>query len=158
MTPKTDKNVTANDNPTPVKDSDPKANVDAKPKFDKDELLGIFDEMIFSGEYSEQVVLRNGKLKLTFRARSAEDTMEISKDIDSKNFTLIATLSEYRALLNLAHSLVNYAGKDLSQSSVEERTKIIKKLPSVVVALLSEALSKFDAKIDAACAEGEANF
>lgn len=129
----------------------------ALPKFDKDELLRIFDDIIFSGEYTEEVTIR-GKLKVVFKARTAEDTTTISREIDGKNFTLITTLQEHRALLNLAHSLVGYAGKDLTNVPVDERKKILNKLPAVMVAALSSELSKFDLKIDMACREGESNF
>lgn len=129
-----------------------------KPKFSKEELLAIFDEMIFSGSYEEEVSLRGGKLKVTFRSRTAEETTSISKDIDGTSFNLISTLQERRALLNLAYSLVKYAGKDLSGMSAEDRVKYVGKLPTPVVGALSVALSNFDQKIDAACVEGEANF
>jgi hypothetical protein len=128
-----------------------------KPKFDKEELLRIFDEMIFSGEYIEDVLIKK-KLKLKFRTRSAKDTMEISKDIDSKSFTLINTLSEYRAVQNLAYSLVSYSGNDLSQMPVEERVKYVTGLPGIIVGTLSDALAKFDQKIAAAFDEGQENF
>jgi hypothetical protein len=51
-----------------------------------------------------------------------------------------------------------YNGKDLSKVTFEEKSKFIGKLPAVVVAALSEALVKFDRKIDTACREGEENF
>lgn len=135
----------------------PKSTEQKLPEFDKDELLRIFDDIIFSGEYTEEVTIK-GKLKLVFKARTAEDTTTISREVDGKNFTLITTLQEYRALLNLAHSLVGYAGKDLTSVSIEDRKKIINKLPAVMVAALSSELSKFDLKIDMACREGESNF
>lgn len=134
----------------------PKAEAN-KPKFKKEELLAIFDEIIFSGEYIEEVAIK-GKLKVKFRSRSAEDTLSISQDIDSKNFTLMTTLSEYRALQNLGYSLVSYAGNDLSKMEVKERVKFVSKLLSPVVAALSQALVDFDEKVNAACMEGEANF
>ncbi len=135
-----------------------KPEVPETPKYKKEELLAIFDEMIFSGEYIEELSLRAGKLKLSFRSRSVEDTVAITKDIDGKNFSLISTLQEHRALLNLAYSLVSYAGKDLKGMTIEDRTKFIGKLPSPVAGLISIELSKFDNKISAACEEGEANF
>jgi len=135
-----------------VKTEAPKA-----PEFDKDELLHIFDEIIFSGEYTEEINIR-GKLKIVFRARSAEETTTISREIDGKNFTLITTLQEHRALLNLAYSLVGYAGKDLSKVSIDDRKAILNRLPAAMVATLSNRLSTFDLKVDMACREGEVNF
>lgn len=129
-----------------------------KPQHSKEELLAIFDELVFSDYYEEDVPLREGKLKVRFRSRSASDTVAISRDIDGKSFTLITTLQEHRALLNLGYSLVSYAGKDLTKVSPEDRISFVKAKPAAVIGLLSEALNKFDAKVDAACQEGEANF
>jgi len=129
----------------------------AKPKYPKEELLKIFDEMIFSGEYSEDVSIK-GRLQVRFRSRSAADMTDISRDIDNKNFVMMATLSEYRALLNLSYSLIFYSGKDLTEVSPAERQKFISKLPGVIVGALSDALVKFDEKIDLACREGQENF
>lgn len=129
----------------------------AKPEFDKDELLTIFDEILFSGEYREDVLIK-GKLKVTFKSRTASDTSEITKEIDKSSFNLMAALQEQRAFLNLAFSIVSYNGKDLSAAKIEDRKIFVGKLPAVVVGALSEALVKFDRKTDAACAEGELNF
>jgi len=128
-----------------------------KPKYDPQELLAIFDEMIFSGEYQETVSIK-GKLKVTFRTRSVNDITEMTRETDGKNFTLISSLAEHRALLNLAYSLVSYAGKDLSSMSIEDRKKFIGSLSGVIGSALSEALVKFDEKVSAAFAEGEENF
>lgn len=142
---------------TPSKSQDVKPE-DNKPKFKKEELLAIFDEIVFSGYYEEEIGLRDGKLKITFRSRSADDTLAISKDIDGTSFNLITTVQERRALLNLAYSLVKYHGKDLSSMNITERLSYLGKLAAPLVGALSVALSKFDQKIEAACVEGEANF
>lgn len=128
-----------------------------KPEFDKNELLTIFDEILFSGEYREDVLIKN-KLRVTFKSRTASDTSEITREIDKSSFNLMAALQEHRAFLNLAYSVVSYNGKDLSAAKIEDRKVFIGKLPAVVVGALSEALVKFDRKTDAACAEGEINF
>lgn len=140
---------------TPAMEGDKK--VTPAPKWSKDELLTIFDEMIFSGEYEENLTIM-GRLKVTFRARSAEDTTAISREIDGKNFSLITTLQEHRSLLNLAYSLIAYSGRDMKAVSVEDRVKFVNKLPAVMVGALSKSLVDFDSKISAACIEGEANF
>lgn len=128
-----------------------------KPKYNKDELLAIFDELIFSGEYREDLTIK-GRLKVTFKTRTAEETSEITQAMDTKAFSLISSVQEFRALQNLSYSLVRYNGKDIGISTKEERLKFIGKLPAVMVGALSEALVDFDAKTDAACREGEQNF
>jgi hypothetical protein len=78
--------------------------------------------------------------------------------IDDKQFNLISTLQEHRAFLNLVYSLISFNGKNFASVPIEERKKLVGNLPAVVVATLSDALYTFDAKTDAACREGEANF
>lgn len=128
-----------------------------KPKYDKDELLAIFDEIIFQGEYLEDVTIR-GKLKVQFRTRTAEEIEQISKVIDATSFNLISTMNESRMVLNLQYALTYYQGRDLSSLKVEDRAKFIKKLPGPVIAVLIDALFKFDDKVAEACKEVEANF
>lgn len=127
-----------------------------EPEFNKEELLAIFDELLFSGEYVEDIVIK-GKLKVSFKSRSVEDVTKISKEIDSGQYNLMITMSDNRALLNLAYSLVSYNGKTLPEEA-EDRKKFINKLPSAVVALLSDHLTKFDTKINEALKEGDENF
>lgn len=152
----TDLKATENQDKTGVQ-AGVKAEEPAKPKYTKEELQVIFDSIIFEGEYSETVTIRN-KLKVTFRARSAEDTMAITREIDAKNFTLISTLNEHRSIMNLVYSLVSYSGRDYSKTSIEDRKKFINGLPAVVVGALSGALVEFDGKIALACQDGEENF
>ena len=128
-----------------------------KPKYNKDELLAIFDEVIFQGEYVEDVTIR-GKLKVQFRTRTAEEIEQISKVIDSTSFNLISTMNESRMVLNLQYALTFYQGRDLSALKVEDRAKFIKKLPGPVIAVLIDALFRFDDKVAEACKEVEGNF
>jgi hypothetical protein len=128
-----------------------------KPQYDKDELLRIFDEIIFQGEYVEDVTIR-GKLKVQFRTRTAEDIEQISKVIDSTSFNLIATLNESKMVLNLQYALTFYQGRDLSALKNEDKAKFIKRLPGPVIAMLLDALYKFDAKVNEACKDLEENF
>ena len=128
-----------------------------KPKYDKDELLTIFDEIIFSGEYREDVSIKN-KLKVTFRSRSADDINAISKELDSGTYNLISTLQEKTAFLNVVHSVVSYSGKDLAPMNSDAKKAFFGKLPAVVIGAISQALITFDAKVAAACMEGEENF
>ena len=128
-----------------------------KPKFDKEELLTIFDEIMFSGEYREDITIKN-RLKITFKTRTAAEVSAMSKEVDGLSFNMIATLHEKRAFLQVVYSLVNYAGKDISALDIEKKKDFVGKLPAVVVAALSDALIKFDEKTAAAYLEGEENF
>lgn len=125
--------------------------------FDKEELMAIFDAIMFEGEYTETVTIK-GKLKVVFGTRTADQTSEIEREIDGKGHVLLLTMNQDRAFLSLVHSVRSYAGKDISKMTVDERKKFLGKLPSVVVSALSDALVKFDAKTYEACREGEENF
>jgi hypothetical protein len=129
----------------------------AKSKWSKEDLLKVFDDLMFAGEYSEEVLIK-GRLKVTFRTRTAEEQVDISKFLDQSQFNLILTVQEHRALYNLRASLINYNGRDLSHVDAEEKMKFINKLNIQVVSAVSDALAQFDAKVEAACREAEENF
>lgn len=128
-----------------------------KSAYDKEEMLRIFDEIIFSGEYIEHVKIR-GKLNVGFRTRTAAELEEISLVVDSMTANLITTLNERRSILNLQYALVSYQGKDLKGLKTEDRAKFVRNLPGPVIGALLQALMKFDEKIFEACREGEENF
>jgi len=135
--------------------TEPSSLIIEKPKYDKDELLTILDELMFSGEYSEDVTI-NGRLKVAFKTRSAASTSEITRSMDSQKFNLLSTMMEQKALLCISHSLIAYNGIDLSTKSHAERKQFVEKLPSVMVSAISNALVKFDLKTEAALEETEA--
>lgn len=126
-------------------------------KYSQDELLTIFDHIIFSGEYQEPVSV-NSRLKVTFRTRTAEEINDIQMYLDSANLKLITTVDNVRSLMTLAASLVSYHTKDLSMMSKDDKMSFLKKLPSPVVGALFMALQSFDEKIQAAVTEGQENF
>jgi hypothetical protein len=134
---------------------DPKE--EAKPKYDKDELLRIFDEIIFNGEYAEDVAIK-GKLHVQFRTRSSEEIAEISRIIDTTTFNLVATMNEAKMVLNLQYALTSYQGKPLVGMSKEDKARFIKRLPGPIIGVLLDALYKFDDKVFEACKELEENF
>lgn len=130
---------------------------DAKPKYDPDELIAIFDQILFSNTYTEKVTIR-GKLHVEFKIRSAEEVEAITRALDATSANLIATIEEKRSLMNLYYALSSYQGKDLGLLKQEERERFVNKLPAPVVGALVVALSKFDEKVYLACKEGEENF
>lgn len=128
-----------------------------EPQYDQNELNQIFDEIIFSGEYAEDITIR-GRLKVRLRTRTAEEIEAISRVVDSTTANLVATLAEKRSLLNLQYALASFQGKDLRALKIEERAKFLGRIPGPVIGSLLSALSKFDQKVYAACKEGEENF
>jgi hypothetical protein len=125
-------------------------------EYKPEDLAKVLDELIFSGEYTEEVTIKN-KLKVSFRTRTAEETMHVSRMLDSQDFKLLTTMQEQRAYNNLLRSLTSYQGKDLSKMEMEEKGKFIRRLPTSIIAVLSDSLAEFDRKVDLAARE-EANF
>ena len=128
-----------------------------EPLYSQEELLKIFDEIIFSGEYTEDNSIR-GRLQVTFRTRTAEDHSAVQRAIDSSGFNLVSSVEDLRSLMNLQYAIVKYQQRDLSLLSEEERLKFVKRLPGPVVGALLIALNKFDYKVALACQEGQENF
>ena len=131
--------------------------VEEKPEFDKKELLAIFDEILYQGEYTETITIK-GKLKVTFRTRNAKEVNEINRKIDALTVNLMSTANDLRSIENLKYALVEFHGKKLGTLKPEDRDVIIDRMPAPVIASLLTALTKFDRKIYAACNEGEENF
>lgn len=126
-------------------------------KYDPEELLRIFDEIIFSGEYSEDVTIKN-RLKVRFRTRTAEEVEDMTRIVDSTQANWQSTVNEKRSLLNLQYALTFFQGTDLRSLKTEDRAKYIRKLPGPVIGALLVALGRFDEKVFVACQEGEENF
>lgn len=126
-------------------------------KYDQETLMRIFDEIIFSGEYSEDVTIKN-RLKVRFRTRTAEEIEDISRIVDAAQANWQSTVNEKRSLLNLQYALTSFQGTDLRSLKTEDRSKYIRKLPGPVIGALLVALGRFDEKVFIACQEGEENF
>lgn len=130
---------------------------DNKPEFNPEELAAIFDQIIFYGEYSEEVSIKD-KLKVKLRTRTSEETEAINNEVDGSSYQLMATMNSRISLLNLRYALASYAGKDLTGMPMDQKIKFIAKIPTPVIAALFVALAKFDTKVYAACSEGDENF
>lgn len=138
-------------------ESEPKQDPTPEPKYSEAELLQIFDTMLFEGSYSESITIR-GRLKVSFRTRTAEEMQKVTHEIDGTSAVLMATVVEHRNLLNLYYALTTYQGKDISRLSYDDRVSYINKLPAPVVGMMMVALFNFDSKVAEATKEGEENF
>lgn len=144
------------------KKEDPKMEVEGPhifkaKEYTKEELAAVFDQLLFEGEYKEDVTIK-GKLRVAFRTRNAAETMNISRVLDSSDFKLLPTIQEQRAFLNITKSLVAYQGKDLSEVKDEEKIAFIRKLPTSLISAMADSLAEFDRKIDLACRDAENSF
>jgi hypothetical protein len=127
------------------------------PEWSEDELMQVFDDIIFVGEYSEDVSIK-GRLKVRFRTRTTKEIEAISRVLDAGSFNLVQTMEEARFLLNIQYALVSYQGRELEGKSIDERATFVRSLPGPVIGLLMTSLAKFDRKVFTACKDGEANF
>lgn len=123
----------------------------------KDEYLAIVDAIMFEGEYSE-VIPFGSKYKVTFKSRTAGEDNEISMKLDGRVFNTMISYQNQSSLLTMAYSLRNLNGTDYSEVSVQDRYKVVAGLPSPLVIVLSELMSKFDRKVLDAMEYGKANF
>lgn len=135
----------------------PKGQEKQASKYTQDELLKLFDELIFDGVYSETTKIK-GKLAVTFRTKSTQETIDITKELDGNTYKMVTTMQQDRAFLNLVYALTHYQGKDISTQSKEEKAKFLGKLPIAILGAISDELARFDAKVAEACEEAEANF
>jgi hypothetical protein len=142
-----------------LKGEEPEKEVDLnkEPVYDPDELLQIFDEIIFSGEYQEDYRIKN-KLTVTFRTRTAEEINQIQKVIDGAGYSLISSVEMAKSTLNLQYALTSYNGKDLAMMKPEDRAAFVEKLSGPIVGMLLGILGRFDHKVASALREGEENF
>jgi hypothetical protein len=127
------------------------------PQYTQDELLMVFDTILFEGVYEEAFLIR-GKLEVVFQTRSAKQTSEIQSSIDKSKFELLSTMEQARGFKTVVASLVSYNGKDLRGMSFAEKEEMIGDLPSVMIGALIGKLQIFDEKVSAALQEGDRNF
>lgn len=129
----------------------------SKPKYSKEELAKIFDDIIFLGEYTEDVIIKN-KLRVGFRTRSGGEIEEINREVDGSKANLLTTLNDTRTVLNLQYALTQYHTQDMRGMKPEDKARFIKTIPGPVIAAILIALQTFDQKVFMACQEGEENF
>lgn len=147
--------------PAPVVEEKPAEVPVEKPKElsqeQKDEFLAIMDAIMFEGEYSE-VFPFGGKYKVTFKSRTAGEDNEISQKLDGRVFNTMISYQNQSSLLTMAYSLIDLNGKDYRGMSIKDRYEVVAGLPSPLVIVLSELMSKFDQKVLEAMEYGKANF
>jgi len=113
-------------------------------KYLKEDLLAIFDSLVFEEGYEEDIKL-GGKLTFTLSTLTGDDEVALSSD---------GVLPVDR----LARSISKFKGQDLKGMSGEDRVKIIKKQPAVILSSMLNKLSEFENKVFFAEREGSKNF
>lgn len=132
----------------------------AKPELTEERkahLLSIVDTIMFEGSYSE-VVPFGRKYKATFRSRTAGEDNEISQRLDGRTFNTMISYQNQSSLLTLAYALVDLNGVNLREMSVKDRYEHVSGLPSQLVVVLTDLMSKFDQTVMQAMEFGKENF
>lgn len=128
-----------------------------KEEFDKQELLEIFDAIMFEGEYRDTIKLGK-KYSAVLRSRTVKESTDVTRKVDALDLKTFMAVQNITNVLTLAYSLVEYNGKDLSTLELKDKIKFVESLPESVIVLLSDKLFKFDRKVLAAMEEGHQNF
>ena len=126
-------------------------------RYTEQELLKIFDDILFSDEYQETYYIR-GKHPVTFRTRTAAESNKIIRTIDGMNLRTIMAVNNHTNLLTMAYSLVQFGNKDFSKSSIKEKYEFLQNLPEQIINAISIKMGEFDEKVSYAMEEGERNF
>lgn len=124
---------------------------------EKDNMLAIVDAVMFEGEYSETFPVGK-RYKATFKSRTAGEDNEISQKLDGRVFNTMISYQNQSSLLTMAYSLMDLNGNDYRNMTVQDRYQVIANLPSTLVIILSELMSKFDQKVLEAMEFGKENF
>ena len=142
---------------TNASDSSEKAGEKPKPKYSQEELLAVFDEIIFSQEYTETYTIRN-RLRVTFKTRTAEQVNAIQQEVDKSTANLITTMEQFRAMCNLRDAIVTYNDIEIGVMKSQDRMNFVRALPAAIVSTLITLHNRFEEKVALACEEGESNF
>lgn len=127
------------------------------PEFDELELEQLFDDLMFNGDYTEEIKIGR-RMTVTFKTRSGKEARVVMGILDKAGYALGLTVESIRALYNLAQSTVVLNGTDISGENFDRKVELIEELPTQVISALMIALVKFDRKVEAAVRHGEENF
>lgn len=127
-----------------------------KPKFSKEELLAVFDKLVFEGRYEETYKGRG--ITVGFRSRTGDDSVSISRALDNFESKTGVSIQTYVNMLTLSHSLVFYNGKTFEDKAVKEKFAYLSSLPDAVLTILMSKLNEFDEKVWLSMDEGRKNF
>lgn len=142
----------------PKESTDPKGDTGKpKSKYSQEELLSLFDTLLFEGAYEELVkVGRNFTVK--FRTRSVGESNEITRRIDRLELNTIMAVQNHTNVLTLAYAIVELNGQKLVDDDFKKRLTRIQSLPESLIIVLSHKLQEFDMKVMEAMKEGDSNF
>lgn len=136
--------------------------LEGKYTFSKDDLIEVMDNLVINGGHEETFDIYRGKVSVTLRSRTVDDSLKISQYLSRQNFSTMEEYGQARSLITLAYTLVGYKGRDLHLVPVEgaasSREALIKSLSQPIMAKLVEKMEYFDFKIVKAGEEADEVF
>ena len=120
------------------------------------ELLGIYDSIIFDSSFDKQYSLRG--LKFTLRTRSSASIMKVNQALDNLKAQSQNTYQTYSNYFMLAASLKSYGTSDFDDSNLKGAYDYLVTLPSPIIDILLGKLNEFDLMIALALQAGRENF
>lgn len=139
-----------------TKAEEAQAEEEYKSKYSQEELLKIYDALVFEGTYRE--TFKGRKIALTLRSRTGDDAISINRAMDRFEGKTYMTVTTYSNMLTLAHSLVAFTGKDFKDKDIKGKYEFLLTLPDPIIAILFDKLQEFDMKVGDAIREGRKNF
>lgn len=101
---------------------------DPNSEFNKQELLEIFDAIMFEGEYRETINLGK-KYTAVLRSRTVGESNTITRKVDSLDLKTFMAVQNITNVMTLTYSLVEYNGKDLSALNFKDKLSFVESLP-----------------------------
>lgn len=144
------------DTPKEEDDKEAKGNPPVTEKYTKEELLAVYDTLVFEGSYTE--VYKSRGINAVFRTRNGDDVIRLNQYLDSYQAKSMASLQTYSNMLTLAASLKSVNGKEFKSGDIQSAYAHLKTLPDALNTLLLMHLSDFDNKVGLAIDEGRKNF
>lgn len=129
----------------------------SKSKYSKEELLSIFDTILFEGQYEEMKKI-GSRYSVKFRTRSVKESNEITRRIDKLELGTIMAVQNFTNVLTLTYAISEINGVSLAGVDFANRYEKIQGLPESLIVLLSHKLREFDMKVMEAMKEGDENF
>jgi hypothetical protein len=137
-----------------------------KPEFSQEELLAIFDAIMFQGVYQEEMTVAEGRIYARYRTRTVDESNRINKALDKQQFATYITHGNHQALLTLSYAMLDYSiidshgDRKTREMSKDPQTayKNLAGMPDVVLEALSRGLTAFDRKVRIAVYEAQETF
>lgn len=120
------------------------------------DLLAIYDDIIFENSFSKEYRLRS--VRFTLKTRSSATVIKVNQALDNLKAQSVNTYQTYSNYLMLAASLKSYNNQDFSEDNLKEAYDYLLTLNTAAIDLMLDKLNEFDQMIGLALKAGKENF